>query len=74
MVCQLWKSAELILPQLQKVYARTIKSNTGADQEVIDLLWRKLTACVAILGRVANHLDGEVISFLPTSAFRRSET
>ena len=54
--------SELILPQLQKVYT-TIKSNTGADQEVIDLLWHKLTACVAILGRVANHLDGESLVF-----------
>ena len=54
--------SELILPQLQKVYT-TIKSNTGADQEVIDSLWHKLTACVAILGRVANRLDGESLVF-----------
>ena len=47
------EAAELILPLLQEAYS-VIKSDTEADKEVIDRLWYKLTACTAILGRVAN--------------------
>ena len=49
-------STELILPALEKGYA-TITKHAAADKEVIDLLWRKLTACVAILARVADNPD-----------------
>ena len=47
------EATELILPLLQEAYS-VIKSDTEADKEVIDRLWYKLTACTAILGRVAN--------------------
>ena len=56
------EAAELVLPHLQEVYA-ALKSNTKADKEVINSLWYKLTACVAILGRVANHLEGKSFAF-----------
>ena len=56
------QAAELILPHLQEVYT-TIKSNTEADKKIIDSLWHKLTACVAILGRVANNLESESFTF-----------
>ena len=46
------EATELILPLLQEAYS-VIKSDTEADKEVIDRLWYKLTACTAILGRVA---------------------
>ena len=48
------EATELILPLLQEAYS-VIKSDTEADKEVIDRLWYKLTACTAILGRVANN-------------------
>ena len=47
------EATELILPRLQEAYS-VIKSDTEADKEVTDRLWYKLTACTAILGRVAN--------------------
>lgn len=50
-----------ILPPLHEAYA-AVKENTKADKEVIDSLWYKLTACVAILGRVAN-LESKQFSF-----------
>ena len=56
------KATELILPRLQKVYA-TLKNNTEATREVINLLWRNLTDCVAILGRVANNLETDSFTF-----------
>ena len=56
------KSAELMLPRLQEVYA-ALKSNTEADQEVINLLWRNLTDCVAIIGRIANNLESDSFTF-----------
>ena len=52
----------MIIPRLQEVYA-ALKSNTEADQEVINLLWRNLTDCVAILGRIANTLEGKLLTF-----------
>ena len=55
-------ASTLILPQLQEAYA-VLKSDTDADKEVIDSLWYKLTACVAILGRVANNLESESFAF-----------
>ena len=56
------QAAELILPHLQKVYT-VIKSNSEADKKIIDSLWHKLTACVAILGRIANNLDSDSFAF-----------
>ena len=53
------EATELILPMLEGGYA-TITENTGADKEVVNLLWYKLTACAAVLSRIAdnpqNHL------------------
>ena len=54
-------ATESILPPLYEAYA-AVKGNTKADKKVIDSLWYKLTACVAILGRVAN-LESEQFSF-----------
>ena len=56
------EASKLILPQLQKAYT-TIKSNAEADKEVMNSLWHKLTACVAILGRVANKLKNSEFAF-----------
>ena len=56
------KAVELILPRLQEVYA-ALKSNTEADQEVTNLLWRNLTDCVAIIGRIANSLESDSFTF-----------
>ena len=56
------QAADLILPHLQKVYT-AIKRNTEADKKIIDSLWHKLTACVAILGRVANNLENKSFAF-----------
>lgn len=55
------EAAELILPLLQEAYA-TGNGNVKAEKEVIDSLWYKLTACVAILGRVTN-LENKWFSF-----------
>ena len=51
-----------ILPQFRKVYI-AIQDNREADKKVIDLLWRNLTDCVAILGRVVNNLDSDSFAF-----------
>ena len=56
------EASKLVLPQLQKAYT-AIKSNTEADKEVINSLWHKLTACVAILGRIANDLESREFAF-----------
>ena len=56
------EAVELILPRLKEVYV-TLKSNTEADKEVINLLWRNLTGCVAILGRIANNLEIDSFTF-----------
>ena len=56
------EASKLILPQLQKAYT-AIKGNTEADKEVINSLWHKLAACVALLGRVANNLESESFTF-----------
>ena len=55
-------ASTLILPQLQEAYA-VLKSDTAADKEIINSLWHKLTDCVAILGRIANTLEGESFTF-----------
>ena len=56
------EATTLILPPLQKAYS-TIEGNTKADKEVIDSLWYKLTACVSILGRVADKLESNQFNF-----------
>ena len=56
------EATESILPLLQEAYA-VIDGNTKADKEVIDSLWFKLTACVAILGRVADKLETDQFAF-----------
>ena len=55
-------AARLILPRLQEAYT-AIKSDIGADKKVIDSLWHKLSACVAILGRIANNLESGSFAF-----------
>ena len=55
-------AAKLVLPQLQKAYT-AVKNNTEADKEVLNSLWHKLAACVAILGRIANKLENSEFSF-----------
>lgn len=56
------EASKLVLPQLQKAYT-AIKNNTEADKEVMNSLWHKLAACVALLGRVANNLESESFTF-----------
>lgn len=56
------EAAELVLPQLREVYTK-LKSDTEADQEVTDLLWRNLTDCVAIIARIANNLESSSFAF-----------
>ena len=56
------EATESILPRLREAY-QTTKRNTGVDKEVIDLLWCKLTACVAILARVADNPDSHLFAF-----------
>lgn len=56
------EASKLVLPQLQKAYT-AIKSNTEADKEVMNSLWHKLAACVAILGWIANKLENSEFSF-----------
>ena len=53
------EATELILPTLEEGYT-SITENTVADKKVADLLWYKLTACAAILGRVANNSEGNL--------------
>ncbi|RKU21988.1 hypothetical protein C6499_20340, partial [Candidatus Poribacteria bacterium] len=56
------EAAKLVLPQLQKAYT-AVKNNTEADKEVMNSLWHKLAACVAILGRIANNLENSKFVF-----------
>ena len=56
------ETTESILPLLQEAYA-AIDGNTEADKEVMDSLWFKLTACVAILSRVADKLETNQFTF-----------
>ena len=56
------EASKLVLPQLQTAFT-AIKNNTEADKEVMNSLWHKLTACVAILGRIANKLENSEFSF-----------
>ena len=56
------EATNFIFPISQEAYA-AIKSYTEADKEVIDRLWYKLTACAAILGRVANDPASHLFAF-----------
>ena len=56
------RATRLIFPQLQEAHA-VLKSDTAANKEIINSLWHKLTDCVAILGRIANTLEGESFTF-----------
>ena len=56
------EASKLVLPQLQKAFT-AIKNNMEADKGVMNSLWHKLTACVAILGRIANKLENSEFSF-----------
>ena len=56
------EASKLVLPQLEKAFT-AIKNNTEADKGVMNSLWHKLTACVAILGRVANKLENSEFCF-----------
>ena len=56
------EASKLVLPQLQTAFT-AIQNNTEADKEVMNSLWHKLTACVAILGRTANKLENSEFSF-----------
>ena len=56
------EASKLVLPQLRKAHT-TVKDNTEADEKVMNSLWHKLTACVAILGRIANKLENSEFSF-----------
>ena len=55
-------AAKLVLPQLQKAHT-AIKNNTEANKKVMNSLWHKLAACVAILGRIANDLESREFAF-----------
>ena len=56
------EAVRLIFPQLEKVYT-VLKKNTGADEQVINLLWFNLTNCTAILARVADNPDSDLFAF-----------
>ena len=56
------RATRLIFPQLQEAHA-VLKSDTAANKEIINSLGHKLTNCVAILGRIANTLEGESFAF-----------
>ena len=56
------EASKLVLPQLQKAFT-AVQDNTEADEKVMNSLWHKLTACVAILGRIANKLENSEFSF-----------
>ena len=55
------KATESILPLLREAHV-AVESETKADKKIIDRLWLKLTACVAILGRVVD--DSESLRFV----------
>ena len=56
------EAAELVLPQLQMVYT-IITNNKTADKKIINILWRKLIECAAILARIANSLESDSFAF-----------
>ena len=56
------EATESIVPLLQEAYA-AIESGTESDKEVVNSLWSKLSACVAILGRVAANPESPLFNF-----------
>jgi len=56
------EAIRLIFPQLEEVYT-AVKRNTGADKEVIDSLWLKLTDCTAILARATENPESHLFAF-----------
>ncbi len=52
------EDAALIIPKLQKVH-ESIKGKMNTDDELINILWRKLTESAAILGRIAEDIDND---------------
>ena len=56
------EATKSIVPWLQEGYA-TIKENTRVNKAVVDLLWYKLTACTAILARVAANPESPLFAF-----------
>lgn len=52
------ESTDLILPKLSEVYV-VIGDKTNTDEELINILWGKLTECAAIIGRDAADLDDD---------------
>ncbi len=50
------EDAELIIPKLREVH-KNIKGEINTDDELINLLWHKLTASAAILGRISADLN-----------------
>ncbi len=55
------EEAELILPKLREVH-KNIKGKTNTDDELINILWRKLAESAAILGRLSNDLDEDSLT------------
>ena len=51
-----------ILPLLREAYT-AIKSGTEADKEVVDRLWYWVTACAAVLCRVADRPSSHLFNF-----------
>ena len=56
------EATNFIFPIAREAYT-AINSDTEANKEVIDRLWYKLTACTAILGRVANNPEDYLFVF-----------
>ena len=52
------ESTDLILPMLSEVYV-VIGDKTNTDEELINILWRKMTECAAIIGRDTADLDDD---------------
>ena len=56
------EATESIFPTLEEGYA-TVTKSTGADRVMVDSLWNKLTACAAVLSRVANNPEAHLFTF-----------
>ncbi len=52
------ESTDLIIPKLSEVYV-VIGDKTNTDEELINILWRKMTECAAIIGRDTADLDDD---------------
>ena len=56
------ETVQFILPKMKTVYS-TIKDYTQSNNEIIDILWRKLTECASILAGIANNLGNDPFTF-----------